>query len=68
MNKLDKIEKSYLKLLLADLNIIEVLSSINIENIEDHTTKVICRTIMGSVETLHEHLNTEEIQEASISN
>ncbi len=63
-----KIDNSYIKLLLTDLNTIDVLRTINIEDIEDHTTKIICRTIMGSVEALSEHLNTPENQQASNPN
>lgn len=68
MNDTDKIENSYLKLLLTDLNIIDVLRTLDIENISDHTTKVICRTIIGSVDALTEHLSSSEKQQASNSN
>lgn len=64
---MNKIDNSYLKLLIRDLNVIEVLSSLNIEDIDDHTTKVICRTILGSIEALHEHIAIDAVQELQVS-
>lgn len=53
------VSNSYLRLLTQDLNLLEVLSGIDIEAIEDHHTKVICRTIKGSVDALFEYLNSD---------
>lgn len=51
------IHSSYLKLLLQDSgDVLKTLNSIDIEEIEDHDIKVICRTILGSVDTLIERL------------
>lgn len=59
MTKHNTVSNSYLRLLSQDLNLLEVLSNIDIESIEDHHTKVICRTIKGSVEALFEYLNSD---------
>lgn len=50
------IYNSFLDLMSKEINIIDLLGTINIEQLDDHTTKVICRTIVGSVEALKEHL------------
>lgn len=68
MNDTIKLDNSYIKLLLTDLNTIDVLRTLNIEDIEDHTTKVICRTIIGSVDALNDHLILTENQQVSNSN
>lgn len=59
MTKHNTVSNSYLRLLSQDLNLLEVLSNIDIEAIEDHHTKIICRTIQGSVEALFEYLNSD---------
>ena len=66
MTKNAPISNSYLRLLSQDLNLLEVLSNIDVEVIEDRHTKVICRTIQGSVEALFEYLNsdTEDLEAA----
>jgi hypothetical protein len=64
---INKIDNSYIRLLLNDLSVAEVLSTLNIEDIDDHTTKVICRTIIGSIDALHEHINSNQMQELQVS-
>lgn len=41
---------------LSDKSIAAALSEIDVESIEDHHTKVIARTIKGSIEALREYL------------
>lgn len=65
-NPLDKLSNSYIALLLKQSpNPVDTLNSINIENIDDPVTKIICRTIVGSVESLHEHIILNEQSELS---
>lgn len=45
-----------IKALTDHLNLLEVLDTIDIESIQDLNTKIICRTIKNSVETLKQHL------------
>lgn len=45
-----------IKSLTDQLNVLEVLDTIDIESIQDLNTKIICRTIKNSVETLKQHL------------
>ena len=59
---LDQLSNSYLTLLLKQSpDPIAVLKSINIDNIEDSVTKIICRTIVGSVDALNEHIDNKPI-------
>lgn len=67
MTKNTLISNSYLRLLSQDLNLLEVLSNIDIETIEDRHTKIICRTILGSIETLVEYLNSDMQDHLTIS-
>lgn len=67
MTKHNTVSNSHLRLLSQDLNLLEVLSNIDIEAIEDHHTKVICRTIQGSVEALFEYLNSDTEDHLTIS-
>jgi len=64
---LNRIQNSYLRLLLQDNKIEDLLTSVNIEDIEDHTTKVICRTIAGSIEALTAHLDVNDEHQVSNS-
>lgn len=45
-----------LKALTENLNIVEALETIDIESIQDLNTKIICRTIKTSIDTLREYL------------
>lgn len=62
------LDNAYLKLLLTDLSVYEVIDVIDIESIEDHTAKVIFRTIKGSVEAINEYLDVPQKEQVSISN
>lgn len=52
------IENSYLKLLFEESNPFSVLTSINLDTITDDHTRIICRTIIGSLETLLEYIDS----------
>lgn len=45
---------------MSDSSIASVISSIDIESIEDHHTRVIARTIKNSIDSLREHLDCTE--------
>lgn len=45
------------KIMATNISIENVLDSIDIESIEDHTIKVICRTIKTSIEILKQHIS-----------
>lgn len=45
-----------IKALTEHLNVLEVLETIDIESIQDLNTKIICRTIKNSVDSLKQHL------------
>lgn len=62
------LDNAYLRLLLSDLSVFEVIDVIDIESIEDHTAKVIFRTIKGSVEAINEYLEVPQKDQVSISN
>lgn len=65
----NKLQNDYIRVLLATEggDIQMALASINIEDIEDKTTKIICRTILGSIDALYEHFEQTEKETASIS-
>lgn len=47
-----------LKTIVEHIKLDEVGQSIDIESIVDHHTKIIFRTILGSIEALYEHLES----------
>lgn len=53
---MNKISNAKLKFLLENMHVMDALNSIDIEQIEDHTVKVICRTIATSNEALNDLL------------
>lgn len=68
-NLINKLENDYIRVLLSINNgdVEATLSSIDIEDIKDKTTRIICRTILGSIEALNEHLEETREDTASIS-
>lgn len=58
------ISNGKLKFLLENMQTLDALSSIDVESLEDHSVKVICRTIMHSVDTLNHLLAIQTHSEA----
>ena len=61
---MNKISNAKLKFLLENMHVMDALNSIDIEQIEDHTVKVIYRTIHHSVEMLDQILRVNNENKA----
>lgn len=70
-DNIQTISQSHIKLALNDKNceVINVLKSMDIEAIEDFDTRIICRTLLHSYDTLMQVLqHHEEIDKLAFSN
>lgn len=61
---MSNISNGKLKFLLENMQTLDALNSIDVESLEDHSVKVICRTIIHSVDTLNQLLAIQSQSEA----
>ena len=61
---MSNISNGKLKFLLENMQTLDALNFIDVESLEDHSVKVICRTIIHSVDTLNQLLAIQSQSEA----